>query len=82
MNGRHRARLVPSPATRTVSASRHHRIRAAGPPCRNLMAHPGALCTDAGQHYARFLCICRRRILDAPGPAALSQAAPNIAPQL
>jgi hypothetical protein len=49
--------------------------------CRIPWAQPGTPCTDVGQHYARFLCFWRRCILDASGPAALSQATPNIAPQ-
>ena len=47
-------------------------------PCPFCWAAPGAPCTDAGQHYARFLCIYRRDILDAPSLAAVCKAAPYI----
>jgi hypothetical protein len=43
-------------------------------PCGFCWAEPGTPCTDAGQHYARFLRIYRRGILDAPGLAAVSKA--------
>jgi hypothetical protein len=46
--------------------------------CDFCWAAPAIPCTDAGQHYARFLCIYRRGILDAPGLAAVSKAAPYI----
>jgi hypothetical protein len=47
-------------------------------PCGFCWAEPATPCTDAGQHYARFLCIYRRGILDTPGLAAVSKAAPYI----
>jgi hypothetical protein len=47
-------------------------------PCGFCWAQPGTPCTDVGQHYARFLCIYRRGILDAPGLAVVSKAAPYI----
>jgi hypothetical protein len=47
-------------------------------PCGFCWAEPGTPCTDAGQHYARYLRIYRRGILDAAGLAAVSQAAPYI----
>jgi hypothetical protein len=47
-------------------------------PCGFCWAEPAAPCTDAGQHYARFLRMYRRGILDAPGLAAVSKAAPYI----
>jgi hypothetical protein len=47
-------------------------------PCDFCWAAPAISCTDAGQHYARFLCIYRSGILDAPGLATASKAAPYI----
>jgi hypothetical protein len=47
-------------------------------PCDFCWAAPATPCTDAGQHYARFLCIYRRGMLDAPGLVAISKAAPYI----
>lgn len=47
-------------------------------PCGHCWAEPGTTCTDDGQHYARYLRIYRRGILDAPGLAAVSKAAPYI----
>jgi hypothetical protein len=47
-------------------------------PCGFCWAEPGTHCTNVGQHYARFLRIYRRGILDAPGLAALSKAATYI----
>jgi hypothetical protein len=47
-------------------------------PCGFCWAEPGTPCTDAGQHYARFLRIYRRGILDAPGLAAVTKAATYI----
>jgi len=47
-------------------------------PCGFCWAEPGTPCTDAGQHYARYLRIYRRGILDAAGLAAVSNAAPHI----
>jgi hypothetical protein len=44
-------------------------------PCGFCWAEPGTPCTDAGQHYARFLRIYRRGILDAAGLATVSKAA-------
>ena len=44
-------------------------------PCGFCWAEPGTPCTDVGQHYARFLRIYRRGILDAAGLAAVSKAA-------
>jgi hypothetical protein len=43
-------------------------------PCGFCWAEPGMTCTDAGQHYARYLRIYRRGILDATGLAAVSKA--------
>jgi hypothetical protein len=43
-------------------------------PCGFCWAEPGTPCTDVGQHYARFLRIYRRGILDAPGLATVSKA--------
>ena len=47
-------------------------------PCGFCWAEPTIPCTDAGQLYARFLRMYRRGILDAPGLAAVSKAAPYI----
>jgi hypothetical protein len=47
-------------------------------PCGFCWAAPATPCTDVGQHYARFLCIYRSGMLDAPGLAAVSKAAPYI----
>jgi hypothetical protein len=47
-------------------------------PCGFCWAEPATPCTDAGQHYARFLRMYRRGILDTPGLAAASKAAPHI----
>jgi hypothetical protein len=47
-------------------------------PCGFCWAQPGTPCTDAGQHYARYLRIYRRGILGAAGLAAVSNAAPYI----
>jgi hypothetical protein len=47
-------------------------------PCGFCWAEPGTTCTDEGQHYARYLRIYRRGILDAAGLAAVSNAAPYI----
>jgi hypothetical protein len=47
-------------------------------PCDFCWAAPTIPCTDAGQHYARFLCIYRRGILNAPGLVAVTKAAPYI----
>jgi hypothetical protein len=47
-------------------------------PCGFCWAEPATPCTDVGQHYARFLRMYRRGILDAPGLAAVSKAAPYI----
>jgi hypothetical protein len=43
-------------------------------PCGFCWAEPGTPCTDVGQHYARFLRIYRRGILDTAGLAAVSKA--------
>jgi hypothetical protein len=47
-------------------------------PCGFCWAEPGTPCTDAGQHYARYLRIYRRGVLDAAGLAAVSKAASYI----
>jgi hypothetical protein len=47
-------------------------------PCGFCWAEPGTPCTDAGQHYARYLRIYRRGVLDRAGLAAVSKAAPYI----
>ena len=47
-------------------------------PCEFCWAAPATPCTDAGQHYARFLSIYRRGILNAPGLAVVSNAAPYV----
>ena len=47
-------------------------------PCGFCWAEPGTTCTDDGQHYARYLRIYRRGMLDAAGLAAVSNAAPQI----
>jgi hypothetical protein len=47
-------------------------------PCGYCWAEPGATCTQTGQHYARYLRIYRRGILDAADLAAISNAAPQI----
>lgn len=43
-------------------------------PCGFCWAQPGTACADDGQHYARYLRIYRRGILDAAGLAAVSKA--------
>ena len=43
-------------------------------PCGFCWAEPGTPCTEVGQHYARFLRIYRRGILDAAGLAAVGKA--------
>jgi hypothetical protein len=45
-------------------------------PCGFCWAEPGTPCTETGQHYARYLRIYRRGILDTAGMAAASKAAP------
>ena len=47
-------------------------------PCGFCWAEPGMPCTDVGQHYARYLRIYRRGVLDAAGLIAVSKAAPYI----
>jgi hypothetical protein len=47
-------------------------------PCGFCWAEPGTACTEAGQHYARYLRIYRRGILDAAGLAAVSNATARI----
>jgi hypothetical protein len=47
-------------------------------PCGFCWAKPGTTCSDDGQHYARYLRIYRRGILDAAGLAAISDAATQI----
>jgi hypothetical protein len=47
-------------------------------PCGFCWAEPGTTCTDVGQHYARYLRLYRRGILDPAGMAAVSNAAPYI----
>jgi len=49
-------------------------------PCGFCWTQPGTPCTDTGQHYARYLRIYRRSILDAAGLAAVCKAAPYITP--
>jgi hypothetical protein len=47
-------------------------------PCGFCWSDPGTPCTDTGQHYARYLRIYRRGVLDATGMVAVSKAAPYI----
>ena len=47
-------------------------------PCGFCWAEPGTPCTASGQHYARYLRIYRRGVLDAAGLAAVSKTAPYI----
>jgi hypothetical protein len=47
-------------------------------PCGFCWAEPGTPCTDAGQHYARYLRIYRRGVLDTAGLVTVSKAAPYI----
>jgi hypothetical protein len=47
-------------------------------PCGFCWAEPGTPCSDAGQHYARYLRIYRRGVLDRAGLVAVSKAAPYI----
>jgi hypothetical protein len=47
-------------------------------PCGFCWAEPRIPCTESGQHYARYLRIYRRGVLDAAGLAAVSKAAPYI----
>lgn len=46
-------------------------------PCGFCWAKPGTSCTSTGQHYARYLRIYRRGILDAAGLATVTKAAEN-----
>ncbi len=46
--------------------------------CGFCWAVPGTPCTDAGQHYARYLRAYRRGFLDAADLADVSAAAPYI----
>jgi hypothetical protein len=50
----------------------------AGGALRVLLGGTRNPCTDAGQHYARFLRVYRRGILDATGLAAVGKAAAYI----
>lgn len=47
-------------------------------PCGFCWAEPGTPCADTGQHYARYLRIYRRGVLDRASMAAVSKAAPYI----
>ncbi len=47
-------------------------------PCGFCWAQPGTPCTHTGQHYALYLRIYRRGILDAPSLEAVSKAAAYI----
>ena len=47
-------------------------------PCGFCWAQPGTPCTDAGQHYTRYLRVYRCGVLDTAGMAAVSKAAPYI----
>jgi hypothetical protein len=47
-------------------------------PCGFCWAEPGIPCTESGHHYARYLRIYRRGVLDAAGLAAVSKTAPYI----
>jgi len=68
-------RWAPPPPTRVPCRAASLALLA---PCGFCWAEPGTPCTDAGQHYARYLRIYRRGILDAAGLAAVSNAAPHI----
>lgn len=46
--------------------------------CGFCWAEPGTPCTDAGQHYARYLRVYRRGVLDIAGLVAVSETAPYI----
>jgi hypothetical protein len=70
-DGRWAPHPSPSPAPRPAAL-------ALLAPCGFCWAEPGTPCTDAGQHYARFLRIYRRGILDASGLAAVSKAAAHV----
>lgn len=47
-------------------------------PCGFCWAEPGTPCTNLGQHYARYLRVYRRGILDAASLAAVSKDVPYI----
>jgi hypothetical protein len=70
-------RWVPRPGTPTPAVDSAASLALLAP-CGFCWAEPGTPCTDAGQHYARYLRIYRRGILDAAGLAAVSKAAPYI----
>jgi hypothetical protein len=68
-------RWVPRPS---VPVQRSAASLALLAPCGFCWAEPGTPCTDAGQHYARYLRIYRRGVLDRAGLVAVSKAAPYI----
>jgi hypothetical protein len=58
----------PSPPAKSCAAALALLV-----PCGFCWAEPGTPCTDAGQHYARFLRIYRRGIMDADGLITVSR---------
>jgi hypothetical protein len=68
-------RWAPHPPTPNPSSAASLALLA---PCGFCWAQPGTPCTDAGQHYARYLRIYRRGVLDTAGMAAVSRAASYI----
>jgi hypothetical protein len=68
-------RWAPHPSPPRTSPSAALALLA---PCGFCWAEPGSTCTDDGQHYARYLRLYRRGILDAAGLAAISKTVPYI----
>jgi hypothetical protein len=66
-------RWAPRPLAPTVRSAVSIALLA---PCGFCWAEPGTPCIEAGQHYARYLRVYRRGVLDTAGMAAVSQAAP------
>jgi hypothetical protein len=66
-------RWAPRPPMPVVASAASLALLA---PCGFCWAEPGTPCTDAGHHYARYLRIYRRGVLDAAGMVAVSRAAP------
>ena len=68
-------RWAPHPSPPRIS---HPAALALLAPCGFCWAESGMTCTEAGQHYARYLRIYRCGILNAAGLAAVSATAPQI----
>jgi hypothetical protein len=68
-------RWAPRPPAPIVASAASLALLA---PCGFCWAEPGTACTDAGQHYARYLRIYRRGVLDTASLVVVSRAAPYI----